>query len=222
MSSKIIVLDPGHGLDDKGNYQRPLIDCTSGKAIIVADSMKPHPNDHSPNFYREDFGTLEIAKETKKALEALGHKVLLTRNDNRQASAYLGDLSGNEWKKKFWQSWKWTVEYTKQSKADMFISIHTNAGRGTGCSAFWANPPHGLTLCQNICGEINKQLNLKIRKIDQHRYLILRDVCNSRAVLVECLFHDNYDDIKLLLNQQGIQKMAKALATGINSHAETF
>lgn len=217
-----IILDPGHGLDEKGQYQRPLIDCTSGQAIIVADSMKPHPNDNKKNFYREDFGTLDIARAVKTELETSGHQVFLTRNDNRNVALFMSEKSDSEWKKKYWQSWKWTQEFTKEKKADLFLSIHTNAGKGTGCSAFWANPPHGLTLCQDLCGEINKQLGLKIRKIDQHRYLILRDICCGRAVLLECLFHDNYNDIKLLLNEQGILAMGKAIASGIVKHLSTF
>jgi N-acetylmuramoyl-L-alanine amidase len=222
MPGKIIVLDPGHGLDETGFYQRPLIDCTSGKAIIIPDSMGPHPKDNTSGFYREDFGTLALSKAVELELENMGHTVFLTRGDNRSVALFMGEHSDSEWKKKYWQSWKWTYEFTKEKKADIFVSIHTNAGRGTGCSAFWANPPHGVTLCQDICNEIKKQLGLKIRKIDQHRYLILRDICNGRAVLVECLFHDNYEDLKLILDQQGINTMAKAIAAGISNHANKF
>jgi N-acetylmuramoyl-L-alanine amidase len=219
---KTIILDAGHGLDEKGQYQRPLIYCTSNSAIVIPDSMNPHPNDHAPGFYREDFGTLDIARAVKAELECMGHTVYLTRDDERNAGLYLSEKSNSDWKKKFWQSWKWIQEFTKAKKADIFVSIHTNAGGGTGCCAFWSNPPNGLTLCQDVCTEINKQLKLKIRRIEQHRYLVLRDVCNGRSILLECLFHDNYEDLKLLLNKNGILSMGKAIAIGINNHMDRF
>ena len=64
MSSKCVILDPGHGLNKEGKFGRPLIDCTKDKAIIVPNSMYPQDNDYEPNFYREDLGTLAIAKKT--------------------------------------------------------------------------------------------------------------------------------------------------------------
>jgi N-acetylmuramoyl-L-alanine amidase len=217
-----ILLDPGHGLDKTGTYQRPLMDCTSGKAIIVPNGMKPHPNDHKAGFYREDFGTLAIALEAKLELEALGHTVYLTRNDHRDCAQYLGDRSTNQWRKAYWQGWKWTTEYIKEIEADIFVSIHTNAGGGTGTCGFWSESHNGVELCNSVCTEIANQFKLKVRRIEQHRYLILRDSCNGSTALIECLFHDHFDDVKMILTQQGIEAMGKAIARGINTHAKTI
>lgn len=219
---KVIVLDPGHGLNEEGMYARPLIDCTGDKALIVPESMQPQDNDYADGFYREDTGTLRIALDTVSHLVNMGHTVFTTRVDNRNAELYLSSLTDNEWKKQNWNRWKWVREFTKENNADIFVSIHTNGGRGTGCSAFWAEPTRGESLCKSITDELNNQLGLKVRRIDKHRYMILRDACNGRACLVECLFHDNIDDMKLLLNNNGYNKVAKALADGIDAEAKKF
>ena len=219
---KTIILDPGHGLDSQGKFGRPLIDCTGKKAIIVPNSMDPHVNDNNPNFYREDFGTLAIAKRTQVELECMGHKVYLTRKDERNAGLYLSSLSTNTWKKKYWKTWKWIRDFTARNHADIFVSIHTNAGGGTGVTCFWAELPNGVDLSESLVNEIHSQLGLKIRRVAKHRYSILRQSCHGRAVLLECLFHDNLNDVKLLLTQQGINKMAKAIADGIDKYSSTF
>jgi len=227
---KIIVLDPGHGLNEKGKYSRPLIDCTDDEAIIVdskkfPESMYPHENDNAPDFYREDLGTLAIAKRTAAELECKGHKVYITRTDEHNAGVYLSSLSDNEWKKRHWKSWKWIKDFTDKKQADIFVSIHTNATKthtGSGTACFWASAPNGVDLSTVLTQEINSKLGLKIRRIAKHRYLILRQACNGRAVLLECLFHDNIKDIKLLLTQQGINSMAQAIASGIDKYSLTF
>jgi len=219
---KIIVLDPGHGLNEKGIFSRPLMDCTGDKAICVPDSMHPHVNDYEPNFYREDIGTLAIAKKAAAELEAKGHTVLITRRDENNAGVYLSSFSNNNWKKKHWKSWKWIKDFTLKHNADIFVSIHTNAGGGTGTSCFWAVSPNGVDLSKAVTQELNDQLGLKVRRVAKHRYLILRNVCEGRSVLLECLFHDNIKDIKLLLTQDGISSVAKAVADGIDKYSLTF
>lgn len=218
---KIIVLDPGHGLQANGSYSRPLIDCTGNEAVIVPNSMKPHKNDYAKGFYREDLGTLRIALNTMSYLMEAGHIVFTTREDKESAELYLPS-EDDKWKRENWKRWKWVREFTKGVGADIFVSIHTNAGEGTGCSAFWADPINGKELCDSITNELNKQLDLRIRKVDKHRYMILRDACKGRACLVECLFHDNIDDIKLLLKEAGNKKLARALANGIDKFAQSF
>ena len=174
---KIIVLDPGHGANEKNKFSRPLMDCTGSKAICVPDSMVLHPDDGKPNFYREDFGTLKIAQEVAAELRCEGHTVFLTRNDYHNAAMYLSSFSNNDWKKKHWKSWKWIREFTKSKNADVFVSIHTNAGGGTGTSAFWASTPNGVDLCKSMTQELHDQVGLRIRRVAKHRYLILRNVC---------------------------------------------
>lgn len=228
--SKIIVLDPGHGLDRSGKYQRPLIDCRDGKTAKIINKFFPDQLDNISLVYREDFGTLKIALKTKEFLESSGHIVYLTRGDNNNAEKWIPNNYTSiipnitQWKKDFWQSWRWTQELCKAVKSDMFISIHTNASGGQGgkgCCGFWHEKVPGEQLCKDICEEITR-LGIKKRKIDKHSYLILREHSRGRTCLIECLFHDYYDDVKLILDDEGINKMARAISNGIVKNSQTF
>jgi len=220
---KIILLDPGHGLEHDGFYERPLMNCNGNKVRAVAKNcMKPHKCEHKQGFYREDHGTLAIAQSAAKILEAAGHTVYLTRKDKYSAIVYLSNLSTNKWKKKYWKEWRWVKDFTLKKQADIFVGLHTNAGRGKGASCFWASSPNGIDLSYDLVGELRDQLNIKTRKVAKHRYLKLRNVCDGRAVFLECLFHDNINEIKLMLTQKGIDSVGKAVADGIHKHSLKF
>ena len=219
---KTIVLDPGHGMNEDGRYQRPLMDCTGNEAKVIPNSMYPHQLDGTDGYYREDIGTLKLAKRIQAELECRGHKVFLTRKDKYHSKVYLSSLSNNTWKKTHWKYWKWIRDFTERKNADIFVSIHTNAGGGSGVVGLWADPIKGVELCESIAQEIHSQLGLKIRSIRKKRYLITKNACKGRACLLECLFHDNINEIKLLLTNKGLKKMAKAIADGIEKVADTF
>jgi len=222
MSNKTVILDPGHGMDATGLFARPLMNCNGLKAVAVPDSMYEHKNEFSPGFYREDTGTLYIAKQAARYLEAQGHTVFLTRQGRENAKEYLSSLSDNKWKRQYWKSWKWVKEFTIEKKADIFVSIHTNAGRGKGSACFWASTPNGVDLSWDLVSELRDQLNIKTRNVSKHRFLILRDICDGRAAFLECLFHDNINEIKLMLSRKGIDSIAKAVADGIHKHTLKF
>lgn len=211
------MLDPGHGWSNIDNlYSRPITTLKDGKAIILSRSMCRHEKDGVPGYYREDFGTLAIAKGTKEALEDMDYEVHVTRSfdDDLGATAHLAEeLNGNPWQKGNWKSWKWIREATSHYKCDAFVSIHTNAGGGTGSSGFYAEDP-GRILSETICNEINNKFHLGIRRISEKRYLILRDSCHGKACLIECAFHDHPKDLALLLDQNNLIEFGKAIARG--------
>jgi N-acetylmuramoyl-L-alanine amidase len=212
---KNIILDPGHGLSEDGVYSRPLIDCRAGGAKTV-NKFTHCDLDGVQDVYREDHGTLLIANETQKVLQRLGYNCLVTRGDKRNAALYLAEImNGTQWQKTFWKSWKWVQQFALKSKSELFVSIHTNAGGASGCVGFWCEP-QGAKLCESICDEISDSLGIKVRKIAQHRYSVLRGHSNGLSILLECLFHDNVDDIKLILTPEGIEKLANAIAIGID------
>ena len=219
---KTIVIEPGHGLSKEGKYSRPLIDCRGENIKIIPNSIEPNENDYKYGFYREDFGTLSLANGVRKYLEELGHKVYLTREDNRSSDQYLSENCSNEWKKEYWKKWKWIVEYTNEKNADVFVSIHTNAGGGSGCSLFWNESPNGVELSESIAKELHNQIGLKIRRVAQHKYMVLRNNCHGRSVLLETLFHDNINEIKMLLDPNKENKIVKAIANGIDNYCKTF
>lgn len=223
-----IVIDPGHGLKKNGKFSRPLMDCTGEKVKIVSNSMKlartskTEEGQYSDSkYYREDFGTLFLAKAIRKELEDK-YNILLTRKDIYDAKINLSKNCTSEWKLNFWGKWKWIVDFTNKNKADIFISLHTNAGGGKGCSAFWESAPEGEKLSKSITSRISEELNIKVRRIKKHRYMVLRNKCKGKSILLEVLFHDNINEIKYLLEQEGIEKVAKVIAAGIDNYASTL
>lgn len=222
MKSYSICIDPGHGMGSDGKYQRPLIDCRNGKAEIIND-FKPSELDGVEGVYREDFGTLAITRAIQAELECAGHKVYLTRGDKMDAGIWLSNkLDLNSWQKKNWKNWRFICEYAKKVGSEVFVSIHTNAGKGTGSTGFWYASPQGPALAKALTDSLLKELNIPTRKILKRPYCVLGGHSQGKAVLLECLFHDNYNEIQLLLTDQGILKIGKAIADGIVNYISTI
>jgi N-acetylmuramoyl-L-alanine amidase len=215
-----IVISPGHGLNKKNKYSRPLINTNNNKIGII-NNMKPSKEDSLPGYYREDLGTLILAKEIREELKCK-HNVLLTREDERNAALWLSKGSTNKWKKTFWPQSKWITNFTNKNNADIFISLHTNAGGGTGCSSFWESAPNGIIFSEILTKKIHEQTGLLIRKIDKHRYSVLRNNCKGSSILLEVLFHDDIDDIQFMINDEKRKILVKAISQGIDDYSKTI
>jgi N-acetylmuramoyl-L-alanine amidase len=215
------MLDPGHGWSSGLNrYGRPITTIQDDKAIIVPNSMGHHLKDYQAGYYREDFGTIEIARAAKESLEQLGYEVHTTRglgsDKEMNASYHLANkLNGNSWKRANWKDWKWIQEATLQYNCTALVSIHTNAGGGTGVGAFYYEEA-GKPLASAICAEISDKFGLPVRRVTTKGFLILRGSCKGQTCLVECAFHDSPKDLKLLLDPNNIREFGYAIARGVN------
>lgn len=94
------------------------------------------------------------------------------------------------------------------SNADLFVSIHLNAGGGTGCEAYtWKgeNVPQAVNALKNLAG-----LGFKSRgvKDGSNLYVIKKTKCT--AILIEVCFVDNKKDANLFKNV-GYNSIAKAI-----------
>lgn len=111
------------------------------------------------------------------------------------------------------------VTKANKQKLDLFLSIHFNAcvndetgdGKTTGVEAYVYNStssakPHAERICKNI-----SSLGLKNRgaKVNAKLYVIKHT--NAPAVLVECCFIDDRDDMKVY----DAEKFGKAIAEAI-------
>lgn len=220
---KIITISAGHGLSRDNRWRRPLMDCRGSKAKVVKSSMGVHQDDFTQGFYREDIGVFNLSIDIQTALINRGHEVHLAREGIEGADIYLAHVLRNDPDvKQSWKKYQWIRHFTNKVNSDIFIELHTNAGGGTGCAAFWRSAPNGLELCNSIANELNSQLGLKIRRIDQHKYAVLKNNCNGRSILLEVLFHDNIKDIQWLLTRDKQRKVAEAIADGVDNYASTF
>lgn len=115
-------------------------------------------------------------------------------------------------------------EIYKSNKDCVLISIHANAGGGTGYEVFTSVGQTGSDpIAEKIIhhfGAGMPELKLRSDRSDgdadkeAHFYIIKQTKC--RAVLVECAFMDTYEpDCRLLLNNP--ERFANAIFNGINS-----
>ena len=145
----------------------------------------------------ESIENRKVVNAVKRYLEEAGHDVVVANVDNAQSqSAYLAGV----------------VKKANASKADLFVSIHFNAGGGNGCECYtWKGKktPQGV----GVCNELNK-LGFRNRgvKNGSHLYVVAKTTMN--AVLVEVCFVDSKSDIKLY-KELGVSKVAQAIARGI-------
>jgi len=104
---------------------------------------------------------------------------------------------------------------------DLAVDIHNNAGGGDGAEAFYHyGGGKSKTLAENILSEVVKvgqnSRGAKVRKNSQGKdyYGFIRET-SAPAVIVECAFVDNAQDLKILATEGDRQKVGEAIAKGI-------
>jgi N-acetylmuramoyl-L-alanine amidase len=106
-------------------------------------------------------------------------------------------------------------------KPDLAVSIHNNAGGGDGAEVFHHHGGgKGKVLAENILSEIMKvgqnSRGAKVRKnaSGDDYYGFIRET-SAPAVIVECAFVDNANDLKIIASDSDRQKVGQAVARGI-------
>ena len=155
---------------------------------------------------REQDITYKIASRVEKTLLAKGISVKMSRNsltDNVVSGGNVSDslraryLAANEW------------------KADIFVSIHCNAGGGSGCEVYcYKSGGQAETLAKNILSGMLWNTDLISRGVKTANYAVLKNT-NMPAVLVETAFIDNENDAAFLGFEDGQKQIAKGIAEGI-------
>ena len=104
---------------------------------------------------------------------------------------------------------------------DLAIDIHCNAGGGDGAEVFYHyGGGKSKTLADNILAEIVKvgqnSRGAKIRKNSNGKdyYGFIRET-SCPAVIVECAFVDNAQDLKILATESQRKSMGEAIAKGV-------
>ena len=134
---------------------------------------------------------LFIANRVETYLQAVGYDTKLFQYDGLQAICN----EANNW------------------HADLFISIHCNAGGGFGTESFYISERGNLlaTAIQNQILSSVATFNRGVKFDDE--FFVLANT-NMPAVLVECAFIDNPNDAKLLRERE--DDFARAIARGIS------
>lgn len=142
--------------------------------------------------------TLKIVHYTRDFLKPYDVKVILTR----EVDKYL--------------TLQERCNIANKNKADLFISIHINAGGGTGFESFIHNVvPEQTIERQNIIhNEIYKKVYGRNRGQKRNNFYVLGNT-NMDAILTECGFIDNNDDAYLLKSDGYLKRIALGHANGI-------
>lgn len=146
-------------------------------------------------------GYLNESKETRKLAYEL-MKLLVDSKHTVIPAVY--DVSTNNLNA--------AVQAANNNNADLFISIHLNAGGGTGCEAYtWKGEKvkQAVNICNNLAA-----LGFKNRgvKYGSDLYVIKKTKCT--AILIEICFIDNKNDCDLY-NKLGYEKIAQAIYKAI-------
>lgn len=157
---------------------------------------------------------LSIAKKLKGELEAANYLVYMTReSDSQLDSRKVKDLNAR-------------CQMKKDTKCDMFISIHQNMFPQANCfgaQVWYASNDDSKVLAENIqttLKEVADSKNKRVAKAAKEQYRILRDGYEGACVLVECGFLSNYEEEQKLKSDEHQEKIVKAITIGINKYFE--
>lgn len=196
---KTIVLDFGHGgLDKSGRY-------TTG-------TKKMHTFSETEIAY-EGVINRQIGKRLQRKLAGTNLNIITTVDADDPTDVSLGN--------------RVRTANKQNPKETILISIHSNAFN-TRVRGFELFTSKGLTesdkIAESIADEVEqvyKELNLKLRydlsdgdKDKEADFYVLRK-SKCPAVLIECLFFDNYEDYKHLTDVYFQERLAIAIYKGI-------
>ncbi len=193
VSSKVIVIDAGHGVPDEG------AESTSG---ISEGSIN-----------------LKIALKVQNLLEQSGATVVLTRSDENG----IYDLDKNTLREKKISDIRNRVKIGNESSADIFVSIHLNKipqNQYWGWQTFFRS---GNEQGEKLAKSIQRALNETIQKENKRESLKIDNVYIIKNVeipttIVECGFLSNVEEEKLLQTEEYQNKLAWGIYMGIMNY----
>ncbi|PLT32568.1 N-acetylmuramoyl-L-alanine amidase [Bacillus sp. V5-8f] len=149
---------------------------------------------------------LQTANELKVLLENAGAKVIMTRTSNTSRKLELQER----------------VDISHKYKADVFISIHYNAGssQATGIDTYY-DKTYGneAELAKCIQTELIKQTGMKDRGVKTAGFYVIKKN-KMPSVLVELGFISNPNEEKLIATKAYQQKAAKGIFNGLVKYFE--
>lgn len=167
------------------------------KIAINAGHTLKAPGTGAVGYLVESKETRKVAKELIKLLKAKGHTVINATIDTA--------ISTNNYLAR-------SVYISNKNDVDLFVSLHFNAGGGTGCEVYtWKGNkyPEAVRTCENMA-----VLGFKNRGVkDGSKFYVIKKTY-AKALLIEICFTDNVKDFNLY-NCVGCEKVAEAIVNAI-------
>jgi len=153
------------------------------------------------NGVREKDLTLSVYNKVSSRLASLGYSVLTSRNTDKD----VGLVS--------------RADQANKSNADMFLSIHFNAGgRGASYGKDRHNDPERLEKSRKLAQKIQQSLVSKTgaydRGVKRETFAVLRET-SIPSILVELGFIDNQEEVSKIKTNEYQEKLADGIVDGI-------
>ena len=147
--------------------------------------------------------TLKISLYLRDYLKEYGCEVIMTRDSDNTAWNKANDLQTR-------------CDIANNAKVDYFISVHINAGGGTGYETWVGDnaSQKSIELAQKMhsyIAKFYKDNGFIDRGLKSGKLWVLRQT-KMPAILVENLFIDNAKDTKFLSDDNNLRNIAKAIA----------
>ena len=152
------------------------------------------------NGMREADIALEVSKTLRDILKGAGLDVMLSREEDESVGINERWQAANRW------------------RASYFISIHVNAGRGTGAETLYAHS-NALPLARALQDGYSKQMGLANRRVWHRGDVGVLNHSACPSILIELAFIDSplhNPDVGILRNKRG--EMAQAIAKALFAH----
>ncbi|MBQ2931851.1 MAG: N-acetylmuramoyl-L-alanine amidase [Clostridia bacterium] len=154
---------------------------------------------------KEEEITWQIADKLRENLEDMGYEVIMTREkmtDSIENSSVVGSLQAR-------------VDLGHSSMADLFISLHCNAGGGSGTEVYcFQKTGYAGRLAKLVQRNITDATTLYDREVKTANFFVIKNTLMP-AILVETGFIDSEKDIPVISSDRGQTAIAKAIAEAV-------
>ena len=195
--------------DGELSIKLPKVDMTSPKIIIDAGHGGKEPGAVGCMSDLEKDLNLKAAKALKKELKSKNYKVLMTRNSDKFVSL------------------KDRVNYAKDKKGVIFISLHMNSipeyanpNTHKGSETYYYNE-FSKSLAKSVQLALTKSLGTRDNGIKQASFAVIRPT-EYVGILVETAFLINPEDVEIYKSKDYYKKVSKGITNGIEQYLKNI
>lgn len=168
------------------------------KIILNAGHTESGSGSGAIGYINESQEARKVVNAVKRYLTGKGHTVIVANVDRAESqAAYLYGVARKA---------------NQHVDADLFVSVHFNAGRGQGCECYtWRGKKTAAAV--GVCEELNKY-GFRNRGVKDGSTLYVISKTKMPALLVEVCFVDNIKDVEQY-REIGVNHVAQAITRGI-------
>lgn len=156
--------------------------------------------------------TWQISDKLVKKLQDYGFEVYITRE---KETSSIANTSVTD-------SLKARVDMAHELDVDLFLSIHCNAGGGTGVETYsYDIEGAGFLLSNLISNSISKATGMYNRGAKTAGYYVIKNTAMP-SVLIETGFIDSKKDSMILSSEDGQEIIAQAIADAVQEYYERY